>query len=185
MVLNIFDLRFTNYDLINPESQILNPKYKMEKTFYLSPIGLLEIKGSENGIASISFDAKVDNVIELPLCLRDCVIQLDEYFNRKRKSFDLKFDLEGTDFQKKVWIELMKIPFGKTKTYHDVALKLGDKEAVRAVGNANGKNPVAIIIPCHRVIGSDGKLVGYAGGLWRKKWLLDFENKDIQGELFV
>ena len=157
----------------------------MEKTFYLSPIGLLEIRGSEKGIASVSFDAKVDNVIESPPCLRECVSQLHEYFNGERKSFDLKFDLEGTDFQKKVWNELTKISFGKTKSYNDIAIKLGDKEAVRAVGNANGKNPLAIIIPCHRVIGSDGKLVGYAGGLWRKKWLLNFENKDIQGELFI
>jgi methylated-DNA-[protein]-cysteine S-methyltransferase len=157
----------------------------MEKTFYLSPIGLLEIRGSEKGISSVSFDAKVDNVIEFSVCLRDCVIQLDEYFKRKRKTFDLKVDVEGTEFQTKVWKELVKIPYGETRTYNYIAKKLGDKEAVRAVGHANGKNPLAVIIPCHRVIGSDGKLVGYAGGLWRKKWLLDFENKDRQGELFI
>lgn len=156
----------------------------MEKTYYLAPIGLLEICGSEKGIVSISFAANVDNVIENPVCLRGCVTQLNEYFERKRKSFDLVLDVEGTDFQKKVWSELMKIPYGKTKSYNDIAIKLGDKEAVRAVGNANGKNPIPIIVPCHRVIGSDGKLVGYAGGLWRKKWLLGFENKDFQGELF-
>jgi len=156
----------------------------MEKTYFLSPIGLLEIQGSENGISSVSFDAIVDNVIESPPCLRECVTQLYEYFEGKRKSFDLKLDFEGTDFQKKVWNELTKIPFGKTKSYHDIAMKIGDKDAVRAIGHANGKNPIAIIVPCHRVIGSDGKLVGYAGGLWRKQWLLNFENKDIQGELF-
>jgi len=157
----------------------------MEKTFYLSSIGLLEIRGSEKGIVSISFSANVDNVIENPACLRDCVNQLHDYFNGKSKSFNLALDLEGSDFQKKVWNEILKIPFGKTKTYNDIAKKLGDKEAVRAVGNAVGKNPLAIVIPCHRVIGSDGKLVGYAGGIWRKKWLLNFENKDVQGELFV
>jgi methylated-DNA-[protein]-cysteine S-methyltransferase len=156
----------------------------MEKTYYLAPIGLLEICGSEKGISSVTFVANVDNVIENPVCLRDCVTQLHEYFERKRKTFDLLLDLEGTDFQKKVWNELLKIPYGKTKSYNDIAIKLGDKEAVRAVGHANGKNPVSIIVPCHRVIGSDGKLVGYAGGLWRKKWLLGFENKDFQGELF-
>jgi methylated-DNA-[protein]-cysteine S-methyltransferase len=156
----------------------------MEKTYYLAPIGLLEICGSEKGIAAVTFVANVDNVIENPPCLRDCVTQLHEYFERKRKTFDLLLDLEGTEFQKKVWNELLKIPYGKTKSYNDVAIKLGDKEAVRAVGNANGRNPVSIIVPCHRVIGSDGKLVGYAGGLWRKKWLLGFENKDFQAELF-
>ncbi|MGD0711099.1 MAG: methylated-DNA--[protein]-cysteine S-methyltransferase [Bacteroidales bacterium] len=156
----------------------------MEKTYFLAPIGLLEISGSEKGIASVSFVANVDNVIENPPCLRECVSQLNDYFNGKRKSFNLKLDVEGTEFQKKVWNELLKIPYGKTVTYNDIAKKLGDKEAVRAVGHANGKNPIAIIIPCHRVIGSDGKLVGYAGGLWRKKWLLNFEQKDVQGELF-
>jgi methylated-DNA-[protein]-cysteine S-methyltransferase len=156
----------------------------MEKTYFLAPIGLLEISGTEKGIASIAFVANVDNVIENPPCLRECVSQLNDYFNGKRKFFNLDLDIEGTEFQKKVWNELLKIPFGKTVSYNDIAKKLGDKEAVRAVGHANGKNPVAIIIPCHRVIGSDGKLVGYAGGLWRKKWLLNFENKDVQGELF-
>jgi methylated-DNA-[protein]-cysteine S-methyltransferase len=156
----------------------------MEKTYFLAPIGLLEISGTEKGIASISFVANVETVIENPPCLRECVSQLNDYFNGKRKSFNLLLDVDGTEFQKKVWNELMNIPFGKTVSYNDIAKKLGDKEAVRAVGHANGKNPVAIIIPCHRVIGSDGKLVGYAGGLWRKKWLLNFENKDVQGELF-
>ena len=156
----------------------------MERTFYLAPIGLLEIKGSEEGISSVSFADHVDSVIENPACLRECVIQLNEYFNDKRKSFNLKFNLGGTEFQRKVWEHIMKIPFGKTISYNDIAKKLGDIETVRAVGAATGKNPLAIIIPCHRVIGSDGKLTGYAGGLWRKKWLLNFECKDIQGELF-
>lgn len=156
----------------------------MEKTFYLSPIGLLEIQGSEQGISSVSYNAIVERAIENPVCLRDCITQLNEYFSGKRKVFDLKFDLEGSDFQKKVWAEIIKIPYGKTKSYNDIAKKLGDKEAVRAVGHAVGKNPLAVIIPCHRIIGSDGKLVGYTGGLWRKKWLLGFEYNDTQGELF-
>ncbi|NTW33854.1 MAG: methylated-DNA--[protein]-cysteine S-methyltransferase [Bacteroidetes bacterium] len=157
----------------------------MEKTYYLAPIGLLEITGSEKGVASISFTPKVESVIQNPPCLRDCVKQLDEYFNGKRKVFNIEFDLEGSDFQKKVWTEIYKIPFGKTKSYNDIAKKIGNTGAVRAVGHAAGKNPVPIVIPCHRVIGSDGKLVGFAGGLWRKKWLLDFENKDVQKELFL
>lgn len=156
----------------------------MEKTFYLSPIGLLEIRGSEKGIASVSYNASVEAAIENPACLRDCVSQLHEFFSGKRKSFELTFDLEGSEFQKKVWGEIVKTPYGKTKTYNDIAKKLGDKDAVRAVGHAVGKNPLAVIIPCHRIIGSDGKLIGYAGGLWRKKWLLGFEYKDTQGELF-
>jgi methylated-DNA-[protein]-cysteine S-methyltransferase len=157
----------------------------MEKTFYLSPIGLIEIRGSEKGISMVSFAANVDTVIENPPSLRDCVSQLNDYFNKKRKKFELEFDLEGTEFQRKVWKELLKIPYGETRSYNYIAKKLGDQEAVRAVGHANGKNPLAVIIPCHRVIGSDGKLVGYGGGLWRKRWLLDFENKDKQTELFI
>ena len=102
--------------------------------------------------------------------------QLDEYFNRKRTVFDLPLDLQGTEFQLRVWNELLKIPFDRTITYKELALKLGNLKAIRAVGTANGANPVSIIIPCHRVIGSDGSLTGYAGGLWRKKWLLEFES---------
>jgi methylated-DNA-[protein]-cysteine S-methyltransferase len=157
----------------------------MERTFFLAPIGLLEIKGSEQGINSISFADHVDTVIENPVCLRECVSQLNEFFNSNRKSFSIIHDISGSDFQRKVWEEIIKIPFGKTCSYNDIAKKLGDKDAVRAVGAAVGKNPLAIVIPCHRVIGSDGKLTGYAGGLWRKKWLLNFENKDVQGELFI
>ena len=103
---------------------------------------------------------------------------LDRYFNKTLRSFDIELDLRGTEFQKRVWAELIKIPFGKTVTYKELALKLGDIKAIRAVAAANGANPVSIIVPCHRVIGSDGSLTGYAGGLWRKQWLLDFERGD-------
>lgn len=156
----------------------------MEKTFYLSPIGLIEICGSEKGISTVLFDAKVDTLIEHPSCLRDCVKQLDEYFNKKRKIFDLPFDLSGTEFQLKVWNELLKIPYGAVCSYIDIAKKIGNKPAVRAVGSANGKNPISIIIPCHRVIGNDGSLVGYGGGIWRKKYLLELESEAKQTNLF-
>jgi len=158
----------------------------LNTAFYKSPIGWLEIKGSEKGIASIIFLDDNPTAPDTPAAaiLKHCTTQLDEYFYRNRIFFDLKLDIEGTDFQKKVWNELLKIPFGKTCTYLDMAKTLGNKMALRAVGNANGKNPIPIIVPCHRVIGSDGKLVGFGGGLWRKKWLLDFENPNNQDELF-
>lgn len=103
-------------------------------------------------------------------------IQLHEYFNKTRKQFDVPLNPQGTPFQKQVWNELLTVPFGKTISYHQLSLKLGNEKVIRAAANANSKNPVAILIPCHRVIGSDGSLTGYAGGLWRKQWLLDFES---------
>jgi methylated-DNA-[protein]-cysteine S-methyltransferase len=159
----------------------------METAYYHSPIGWLQINGSEKGISSVNFieDDTAASDAAGSSCLSDCTKQLDEYFNRKRKSFNLKLDLTGTDFQKKVWNELLKIPFGQTCSYLDMAKKLGDKMALRAVGNANGKNPIAIIIPCHRVIGSNGKLIGYGGGLWRKKWLLNLESKNNQTSMYL
>ncbi|MFH1194736.1 MAG: methylated-DNA--[protein]-cysteine S-methyltransferase, partial [bacterium] len=105
------------------------------------------------------------------------VSQLKKYFEGKLKKFDLPLDMQGTDFQINVWNELLNIPFGETKSYMEIAELVGDKKSIRAVGKANGDNKIAIVIPCHRVIGSDGKLTGYAGGLWRKKWLLDHEKK--------
>lgn len=158
----------------------------METAFYHSPIGWLHINGSEKGISSVNFvNDNTAAATACPSCLTACINQLDEYFNRKRKKFELIFDLSGTDFQKKVWNELLKIPFGKTCSYLEIAKKLGNKMSLRAVGNANGKNPIAIIIPCHRVIGSNGKLVGYGGGLLRKEWLLNFENENFRQELFT
>jgi len=111
---------------------------------------------------------------ETPL-IKKTIKQLDEYFNKKRKTFDLPLDLKGTEFQKKVWEELLKIPFGKTLSYGQLAAKTGNPKASRAVGMANNRNPIPIIIPCHRVIGSDGSLTGYAGGLELKKFLLEHE----------
>jgi methylated-DNA-[protein]-cysteine S-methyltransferase len=148
------------------------------KAYYSSPIGTIEIVASELGITSLNFAkdslAKSSSVHS---CLKDVLVQVDEYFKGKRRKFSLKLILQGTDFQKKVWRELLKIPYGKTASYRDVAAAVGREKAARAVGNANRLNNIAIIIPCHRVIGSRGELVGYGGGLWRKKWLLEHEHK--------
>jgi methylated-DNA-[protein]-cysteine S-methyltransferase len=116
--------------------------------------------------------------------VKNCFDQLKEYFEGKRKIFSIDLDFEGTDFQKKVWNELLKIPFGQTISYLELSRRIGDVKAIRAVGNANGKNPVSIIVPCHRVIGTSGKLIGYGGGLWRKRWLLEFERSFVQKDLF-
>ena len=146
-------------------------------TYYKSPIGLIEITASEEGITSLRFTKSKKRIQRQSKHLDDCVKQLDEYFNCKRKTFSLKLNLDGTEFQKKVWNELLKIPFGKTVSYKDIAIGIRNRKAVRAVGNAKNKNNISIIIPCHRVIGSNGKLVGYGGGLWRKKWFIDFEKE--------
>lgn len=145
------------------------------KTYYSSPIGILEIKGTESGITSIIFTNDGEEAENIPEILDRACNQLDEYFKGERQSFDLKLSLNGTEFQRKVWDELIKIPYGERVTYRDIAEKLGNPDAVRAVGNANGKNPISIIVPCHRVIGSNGKLTGYAGGIDRKDWLLKHE----------
>ena len=148
------------------------------KTFYNSPIGLIEISGTENSITSLYFiDQEFNPDLKSNPYIEKCVEQLDEYFNGKRKIFELNIQLEGSVFQKKVWNELLKIPFGETRSYMEITKLLGDLKAIRAVANANGQNKISIIIPCHRVIGSDGSLTGYGGGLWRKKWLLDHEQK--------
>lgn len=118
-----------------------------------------------------------------PSILLELEAQLNAYFDGKRKDFELKLNPDGTEFQKRVWAELITIPFGKTSSYLDMANKLGDPKVIRAAASANGKNPIAIIIPCHRVIGKDGSLTGYAGGLSKKRWLLDHENRLANGVL--
>jgi methylated-DNA-[protein]-cysteine S-methyltransferase len=161
-----------------------------ETTYYKTPIGTAKIVGDENGIQSVSvLDEDFSTALEvtnsdIPECLQDCVSQLEDYFEGKRDNFDLKLNPQGTTFQKKVWDELLNIPFNKTRTYLEQSKALGDVKAIRAVASANGKNPIWIIIPCHRVIGSDGSLTGYAGGIWRKKWLLAHENPVKQQSLF-
>jgi len=150
------------------------------KAYYLSPIGPLEVSGTSEGIVSVTFvKTRLPNDRNLPECVKEGIRQLEEYFKGARKSFSLKLLLQGTPFQKLVWQRLKKIPYGKLASYGEVARAIGKPNAYRAVGNANNKNPIAIIIPCHRVIGSDGTLVGYGGGLWRKEWLLDHENPSL------
>lgn len=144
--------------------------------YYSSPVGPVEIKGTEEAIISTFFVEEEGISSEIiPEVLLQCKTELEEYFTGERKSFDVPLAPDGTEFQKKVWDELLKIEFGNTVSYMSIAKKIANPGAVRAVGLANGKNPIGVIIPCHRVIGEDGSLTGYAGGLWRKKWLLDHE----------
>lgn len=158
----------------------------MEEAFIKTPLGIAKIIGDENGISSVSIlnsDETTTDVI--PEQLQDCVYQLQEYFEGKRQDFSLKLNPEGTEFQKRVWDVLLEIPYGKTTSYLEQSRKLGDEKAIRAVASANGKNPLWVIVPCHRVIGSNGSLTGYASGLWRKKWLLDHENPPAQQSLIL
>ena len=157
----------------------------METCIINTPLGRAKIIGDASGILSISIlNAEEKLSTTIPLSLKTCVNQLNEYFEGSRKHFSLKLNPEGTEFQKKVWKQLEHIPFGKTISYLELANQLGDVKSIRAVANANGKNPLWIVIPCHRVIGSDGSLTGYAGGLHRKKWLLEHENPSKQVALF-
>ncbi len=156
----------------------------MDIAFFATPIGIALISGDEKGVAVISILQTGEITLTVPENLKKPITQLNEYFNGKRNDFDFKINPKGTDFQQKVWQELRTIPFGKTMSYLDLSKKLGDVKAIRAVASANGKNPLWIVIPCHRVIGSDGSLTGYAGGLWRKKWLLEHENPTNQQSLF-
>nr|BFF36346.1 methylated-DNA--[protein]-cysteine S-methyltransferase [Tenacibaculum mesophilum] len=161
----------------------------LQTTYYKTPIGIAKIEGNENGVQSISvLDENALPTISFhkktPSCLQNCVMQLDEYFAGKRTDFDLQLNPQGTAFQQSVWNELLNIPFGRTRTYLEQTKQLGDVKAIRAVASANGKNPIWIVIPCHRVVGSDGSLTGYAGGVWRKKWLLEHESGAKQQTLF-
>jgi methylated-DNA-[protein]-cysteine S-methyltransferase len=156
----------------------------METAFIESPLGITKIVGDENGISVISVLGEGEISTEIPKNLNECVSQLREYFDGIRQDFDFKLNPQGTEFQQKVWQELLNIPFGKTISYLDLSKKMGDVKAIRAVASANGRNPLWIVIPCHRVIGTDGSLTGYAGGLWRKKWLLEHESPSKQQSLF-
>lgn len=154
----------------------MTKRYKLD---YESPIGVIEIIGTDKAILSILFseETKKETVLQAktPSVLTECYNQLDEYFKGRRKEFTFPYHFEGTDFQKTVWHALTKIPYAKTGSYKDIAVSIGNEKAIRAVGSANGKNKLSIVIPCHRIIGSNGKLTGYAGGLWRKEWLLQHE----------
>ncbi|WP_087525490.1 methylated-DNA--[protein]-cysteine S-methyltransferase [Gilvibacter sp. SZ-19] len=157
----------------------------MAQAYLDSPLGSLLLQGDADGIQKLSVvEDPQDPSAEIPAELQSAAQQIHEYFQGQRSSFDLKLNPQGTSFQKQVWTQLAEIPFGKTATYMDMAKRLGDPKSIRAAASANGKNPIMIIIPCHRVIGSDGSLTGYAGGLWRKKWLLEHESPVRQEKLF-
>lgn len=157
----------------------------MQTAYIKTPVGIAEITGDENGISVIHvLDTEHPVTKKIPAELKEAASQLAEYFDGKRHEFTFKLNPKGSDFQKSVWQELLNIPYGKTVSYMDITKKLGDIKAIRAVASANGKNPLWIVVPCHRVIGSDGSLTGYAGGLWRKKWLLEHETPPVQQSLF-
>lgn len=156
----------------------------MEITYIKTPLGITKIMGDENGISVISVSDEGEISEQIPAVLQEAVSQLMAYFEGKRTTFDFKLNPKGTEFQQKVWNGLLEIPFGKTMSYLELSKKLGDIKAIRAVASANGKNPLWIVVSCHRVIGTDGSLTGYAGGLWRKKWLLEHENPTTQQSLF-
>ena len=154
-------------------------------TYYHSPVGQLKITGTENYISEVVYHDVTKkpegNKKNIPPLIITCIEQLIQYFNGDRRQFELPLNQVGTPFQQSVWNELAAIPFGKTISYIELARRTGDSKASRAVASANGKNHIAIIIPCHRVIGSNGELVGYGDGLWRKKWLLEHELKVAYG----
>jgi methylated-DNA-[protein]-cysteine S-methyltransferase len=152
-----------------------------------SPVGKLRLAGSDRGLASVLWETKWLKSANMEAredskhpVLVEAARQLDQYFAGKRKTFDLKLEFIGTEFQKRVWEELLKIPFGETRTYGEIARRLGNVKAMRAVGAANGRNPIPIIAPCHRVIGASGDLVGFGGGLRIKEYLINFERGAIE-----
>jgi methylated-DNA-[protein]-cysteine S-methyltransferase len=157
------------------------PEKEIFETGYLSPLGPLRILGMASAVLEVKFCkteiASIDDSV--PEMLLVCRSQLDEYFKGERKIFDLRLEPRGTAFQKSVWRQLLRIPYGETRSYKDIARAVGNSQAVRAVGMANGRNPISMIIPCHRVIGITGDLVGYGGELWRKQWLLNHERDGV------
>ncbi|TGD81780.1 methylated-DNA--[protein]-cysteine S-methyltransferase [Hymenobacter wooponensis] len=160
--------------------------------FLSSPLGLLEIRGTDAGLSVVRFLDQPTNGLDetrkeaVPSCLQESYRQLQAYFGGELKQFDLTYSpRQGTDFQRQVWATLPQVEFGRTASYLDLARLLQNPGAVRAVGAANGQNPLAIVWPCHRIIGANGQLTGYAGGLARKRWLLDFERPATQGQLFA
>jgi methylated-DNA-[protein]-cysteine S-methyltransferase len=156
-----------------------------EMVYHTTPLGLVELHTDGRAITTVSFvqnEALQSTATHTssPLLLQ-CMLQLNEYFAGTRKSFDIALAQPGTAFQQQVWAQLMHIPFGKTISYLELSKRINNVKAIRAVGTSNGSNNIAILVPCHRVIGSDGSLTGYAGGLWRKQWLLEHENKFANG----
>jgi AraC family transcriptional regulator of adaptative response/methylated-DNA-[protein]-cysteine methyltransferase len=181
----------------NPLGNIAKNKDKriVNSTYIETDLGLMIACATDKGICMFEFPdykqidlelRQLSDEFKAPLVQGDnphfntLRKQLDEYFNGERKIFDIPLDLVGTEFQKKVWLSLLEIPYGGTTTYGKQAALLGCPSSVRAVANANGKNKISIILPCHRVIGADGSLTGYGGGMWRKKKLLEFEQKNVE-----
>jgi len=160
------------------------PTYDFQE--YKSPLGKLYLVSKGSKLQAIIFQkywkAFKENIVDIQEAnsqvLKKCTLELEQYFSGKRKTFTVPYELDGTDFQKKAWLSLRNIPYGETKSYKDQAKLLKSPKAVRAVGTANKYNPLCIILPCHRVIGSDGSLSGYAGGIKAKKFLLALENKN-------
>ncbi|WP_088014805.1 methylated-DNA--[protein]-cysteine S-methyltransferase [Gottfriedia acidiceleris] len=150
---------------------------QVETAYIDTPLGTLRIVGNDKGVAYIDFVKEESEEIHkiIPSSLKEAANELLEYFNGLRKEFSIQSIAKGTPFQESVWRELVKIKYGETASYADIANRIGNPKAVRAVANANARNPLSIIVPCHRIIGSNGKLTGYAGGLWRKEWLLNRE----------
>jgi methylated-DNA-[protein]-cysteine S-methyltransferase len=156
------------------------------KAYCKTPIGTAELTANSDGLLSVKiteldFESVGQDISEI---LAEPINQLQAYFYGDLKQFDLKLNLQGTKFQKKVWQLLQEVPYGKTLTYLELSRQFGDEQAIRAVAHANAVNPLWIVIPCHRIIGSDGSLTGYAGGLWRKEWLLNHEQNTQQTTLF-
>ncbi|MFF2888215.1 methylated-DNA--[protein]-cysteine S-methyltransferase [Paenibacillus sp. NPDC057967] len=153
-----------------------------------TPIGVLEIVGTDTEVVSILFPDRDAHVYlchsDTPVALQQCAKQMEEYFNGQRWDFSFPYRHEGTAFQSQVWNALKGVPFAKTGTYQSLAEEIGNVKAVRAVGSANGRNKLSIVIPCHRIIGSNGTLTGYAGGLWRKEWLLRHEQNVAQSRAY-
>lgn len=148
---------------------------KIYSGFYLSPVGFIKINGDDDFIVSVEFVNQIDTRQKSNALIEKALFQIKEYFEGKRFIFDLPLNLTGTEFQKKVWNELLKIKYGNVKSYKEIAVLIGNPKSYRAVGNANNKNKIAIIVPCHRVINESGELAGYAGGIERKKWFLNHE----------
>ena len=165
----------------------------IEVVYYSSPVGVLEIRSTGSNISEVLFantwkgaqvkEEEISFTQPRAAVLNKCIKQLDEYFSGKRREFSLPLAQTGTEFQHTVWDELCRIPYGKTISYLELSKRIGNVKAIRAVGTANGNNSISIIVPCHRVIGSNGSLVGYGGDLWRKKWLLEHEAKVANGLL--
>ena len=155
-------------------------KKETYRAYYKSPIGWIEIRSNGKEITALDFVSRKSRTDNIHPSLAEALRQLDEYFKGTRTHFSLRLSLDGTLFQKAVWQRLQKIKFARTVSYQNVSTAVGRQKAVRATGSAVGKNRIAIVIPCHRVIASNGGIAGYAGGIWRKKWLLNHESRSIK-----